>query len=344
MAVFRGRAPLRLGLAGGGTDVSPYCDLYGGAVLSATISLYAHTTITPSPDGQVHFLALDQDVHETFPTRGELPPGNRLSLHHGVYNRVVRDFMEGRPQAVTISTACDAPAGSGLGSSSTLVVSMLRTFAEMLNVPLGEYDLAHLAYQIERVDVGLHGGKQDQYAAAFGGFNFLEFHDSDYALVNPLRIKDWVISELESSIVLFFTGQSRSSAEIIEEESRNVLERNEAAIDAMHQGKKQAFLMKEALLRGQVSTMGEVMRVAWEHKKLMASSISNARIDKLYDLAMSNGAFCGKVSGAGGGGFMMFLVDPSRKLEVIRALRETRDGEVMGCHFVASGAQAWKVL
>ena len=271
MAVFRGRAPLRLGLAGGGTDVSPYCDLYGGAVLSATISLYAHTTITPSPDGQVHFVALDQEVKETFPLLSELPTGNRLSLHRGVYNRVIRDFMEGRPQAVTIATACDAPAGSGLGSSSTLVVSMLRTFAEVLSVPLGEYDLAHLAYQIERLDVGLHGGKQDQYAAAFGGFNFLEFDASDHTLVNPLRIKEQVISELEASIVLFFTGQSRSSAEIIEQESRNVREKNEVAIEAMHQTKKQAFLMKEALLRGQVSTMGEVMRIAWEQKKLMAT-------------------------------------------------------------------------
>jgi len=342
LPVFRGRAPLRLGLAGGGTDVPPYCDLYGGAVLSATISLYAHTTITQSTDGQIHFIALDQEVEETFPLSSELPPGNRLSLHRGVYNRVVRDFTEGRPQAVTIATSCDAPAGSGLGSSSTLVVSMLRTFAEVLNVPLGEYDLAHLAYEIERIDVGLHGGKQDQYAAAFGGFNFLEFDASDHTLVNPLRIKEQVISELEASIVLFFTGKSRSSAEIIEQESRNVREKNEVAIEAMHQTKKQAFLMKEALLRGQVSTMGEVMRVAWQQKKLMATSISNQRIDELYDLAMSRGAFCGKVSGAGGGGFMMFLVDPSRKLEVVRALRATQYGEVTDCNFVAGGAQAWR--
>ncbi len=320
----------------------PYCDLYGGAVLSATISLYAHTTITPSPDGKIHLCALDQGVHEVLPLCKRLSVQEGLTLHRGVYNRVVSDFAGGRPQAVTICTSCDAPAGSGLGSSSTLVVSMLRTFAEMLNVPLGEYDLAYLAYGVERVDVGLHGGKQDQYAAAFGGFNFLEFDGSEHILVNPLRIKEWVISELEASIVLFFTGKSRSSAAIIEQESRNVREKNETAIEAMHQTKKQAFRMKEALLRGQIQSMGNVMRVAWEHKKLMASNISNDKIDGLYDLAMESGAFCGKVSGAGGGGFMMFLVDPSRKLEVIRALRDTEDGEIMGCHFVASGAQAWR--
>ena len=342
MAIVRGRAPLRLGLAGGGTDVSPYCDLYGGAVLSATISLYAHTTICPSPDGQIHFIALDQQIQEDFPLMSEIPSNKGLVLHRGVYNRVVRDFTGGKPQAVTITTHCDAPAGSGLGSSSTLVVSMLATFGEMLNLPLGEYDLAHLAYEVERIDVGLHGGKQDQYAAAFGGFNFLEFGGPDHVLVNPLRVKDWVISELESSIVLFFTGKSRSSAEIIEQESRNVREKNEVAIEAMHQTKVQAFRMKEALLRGQVQIMGNVMRIAWEQKKLMASSISNSRIDNLYNLAIDEGAFCGKISGAGGGGFMMFLVDPSKKLQVIRALRTSGDGEVMNCHFVASGAQAWK--
>lgn len=316
--------------------------MYGGAVLSATISLYAHTTISDSPDGQTHFVALDQQVHESYPLMAEIPAGNRLSLHRGVYNRIVKDFASGRPQAVTIATHCDAPAGSGLGSSSTLVVSMLAAFAELLNVPLGEYDLAHLAYVVERVDVGLLGGKQDQYAAAFGGFNFLEFGGSDHVLVNPLRVKDWVISELESSIVLFFTGKSRLSAEIIEQESQNVRDGNEVAIEAMHQTKVECFRMKEALLRGQVPKMGEVMRSAWKQKKLMAADISNARIDHLYDLAVAEGAFCGKVSGAGGGGFMMFLVDPSKKLAVIRALRESGDGQVMDCHFVPIGAQAWK--
>jgi D-glycero-alpha-D-manno-heptose-7-phosphate kinase len=297
----------------------------------------------PSPDGKIHFIALDQQVHETFPLTDKIAPGNRLLLHSGVYNRLVRDFADGEPQAVTIATSCDAPAGSGLGSSSTLVVAMVRAFAEFLNQPMGEYDLAHLAYEIEREDVGLHGGKQDQYAAAFGGFNFLEFDNSNDVLVNPLRVKEWIVSELETSMVLFFTGKSRSSAAIIEEESRNVREKNEVAVEAMHQTKKQAYRMKEALLRGNVKLMGDVMRAAWEQKKLMAATISNEKIDSLYDLAMGEGAFCGKVTGAGGGGFMMFLVDPSKRLSVARALRATGEGEVMDCHFVPVGATAWRV-
>lgn len=338
----RSRAPLRLGLAGGGTDVSPYCDLFGGAVLNATIGLFAYTTIEPSADGQIHFLALDQQIEEVFPLTPVVASGNRLELHRGVYNRVVLDFNEGKPLPVRVYTSCDAPAGSGLGSSSTLVVSMLRAFAELLNAPLGEYDLAHLSYEIERKDVALHGGRQDQYAAAFGGINFMEFSGADRVLVNPLRIRESILSELEASLVLFFTGQSRSSAAIIEEESRNVKEKNEIALEAMHQTKEQAFRMKDALLRGQIGTMGDVMRAAWQQKKLMARSISNGRIDHLYDLATENGAFCGKVSGAGGGGFMMFLVDPSKKLQVMRALSTSGAGRIVDCQFVAQGASAWR--
>jgi D-glycero-alpha-D-manno-heptose-7-phosphate kinase len=339
----RSRAPLRLGLAGGGTDVSPYCDLYGGAVLNATIGLFAHTTIEPSIDGQIHFVALDQQIEEVFPLTTVIQPGNRLELHRGVYNRAVQDFNEGDPLPVTIYTSCDAPAGSGLGSSSTLVVSMLRAFAELLNAPLGEYDLAHLAYEVERRDVALHGGRQDQYAAAFGGINFMEF-GSDRILVNPLRIKESILCELEASLVLFFTGQSRSSAAIIAEESRNVEQKNEIALTAMHNTKEQAFRMKDALLRGQINTMGDVMRAAWEQKKLMARSISNSRIDHLYNLATEKGAFCGKVSGAGGGGFMMFLVEPEKKLQVMRTLSDSGDGRVVDCHFVMQGASAWRPI
>jgi D-glycero-alpha-D-manno-heptose-7-phosphate kinase len=339
----RSRAPLRLGLAGGGTDVSPYCDQFGGAVLNVTIDLYAHTTVSGSGDGRIHFIAADQRIEESFDLTTEITATNLLALHRGVYNRVVREFLHGEPLAVTITTYSDAPAGSGLGTSSTVVVSMVQAVSEYLNIPMGEYDVARLAYEIERLDLGLHGGKQDQYAATFGGFNFMEFRDTSDVLVNPLRVKDWIASEFESSLILYFTGRSRSSAAIIEEESRNVRESNMDAINAMHQTKLEAFRMKEALLRGEISKMGEVMRSAWAAKKRMASSISNPMIDELYTLACKEGAYCGKVSGAGGGGFMMFLADPSRRRQVIDALDAYGDGKIMPCHFTYSGVQSWKV-
>lgn len=340
---IRSRAPLRLGLAGGGTDVPPYCDRFGGAVLNATIDLYAYCTIQPSADGRIHFVGADVCAHESFESMPELPTGGRFALHAGVYNRIVREFNMGEPLAINMTTACDAPPGSGLGSSSTLVVAMVQAFTELLHLPMGEYDVAALAYQIERNDLALQGGKQDQYAAVFGGFNFMEFHGDGHVLVNPLRIKPSVVSELEGSLVLFHTGQSRESAAIIAEEATNVHLGNDAAISAMHSTKAEAYRMKDALLRGDIVRLGEVMQAAWDAKKRMAKSISNDRIERFYDVALRAGAYCGKVTGAGGGGFMMFLVDMTHRCTVIQALEGLGEGKVLGCHFRTEGAEAWRV-
>jgi D-glycero-alpha-D-manno-heptose-7-phosphate kinase len=220
---------------------------------------------------------------------------------------------------------------------------MVQAFADLLSLPLGEYEIARLAYVIERCDSKLHGGKQDQYAAAFGGFNFMEFNGSDDVLVNPLRIKHWIVSELESSLVLFYTGSSRDSAAIIEEESRNVEQKNADAIDAMQQSKLEALRMKECLLRGDLRKLASVMEVAWQAKKRMASRISNESIERYYELARESGAYCGKVSGAGGGGFMMFLVDPVKRLKVLETLTGQLGGVVLGCHFTEVGSESWRL-
>jgi D-glycero-alpha-D-manno-heptose-7-phosphate kinase len=340
---IRSRAPLRLGLAGGGTDVPPYCDRFGGAVLNATIDLYAYCTILPSTDEKIHFIGADMCAHESYDPAPELPTDGKFALHAGVYNRIVREFNMGEPLAISVTTACDAPPGSGLGSSSTLVVAMVQAFTEMLRLPMGEYDVAALAYQIERNDLALQGGKQDQYAAVFGGFNFMEFHGDGHVLVNPLRIKPSIVSELEGSLVLFYTGQSRDSAAIIAEEASNVHQGNDDAIAAMHRTKAEAFRMKDALLRGDIVRIGEVMQAAWDAKKRMAKSISNDRIERFYEVALRAGAYCGKVTGAGGGGFMMFLVEMTRRFAVIQALEQLGEGKVLGCHFRTEGADAWRV-
>jgi D-glycero-alpha-D-manno-heptose-7-phosphate kinase len=342
MSVVRARAPLRLGLAGGGTDVSPYCDIYGGLVLNAAIDRYAYAVIRTLDEGAVRFVATDQQLEKTWPVQTSLPLNGELDLHKGVYSHIIKNFNGGRPISLELSTFCDAPAGSGLGSSSTLVVAMIRAFAELLNLPFDDYTIANMAYQIERVDCGLQGGRQDQYSATFGGFNFMEFHAGDRAVINPLRIKNWILCELEASLVLYFTGVSRESAHIIADQSSNVKTGAVDALEAMHGIKREALAMKECLLRGDFEGLVESMRQGWENKKRSAKTVSNPHIDAIYDSAIDAGAVAGKVSGAGGGGFMWFFVPTEKRMSVVRTLKDF-GGQVSNCHFTKHGTQAWRI-
>lgn len=340
--IYRARAPLRLGLAGGGTDVSPYCDTYGGYVLNAAIDRYAYSVIKTLDEPVVRLIATDQCVESVFPVKASLPLNGELDLHKAVYNHIVQNFNSGKPIPLELSTFCDAPAGSGLGSSSTLVVAMIRAFAELLNLPLDDYTIAHMAHQIERVDCGLQGGRQDQYSATFGGFNFMEFYADERAIINPLRIKNWIICELESSLVLYFTGVSRESAHIIADQAGNVKSGAMDALEAMHGIKREALTMKECLLRGDFDGLVESMRLGWDNKKRSAKTVSNPHIDAIYDAAIQAGALAGKVSGAGGGGFMWFFVPTEKRMNVIRTLANF-GGQVSNCHFTKHGTQAWRI-
>lgn len=339
--IIRSKAPLRLGLAGGGSDVSPYSDIYGGLILNATINLYAYCTIEETNDGIISINSYDSDCHKTYPSTLQLSIDGEASLIKGVYNRVVKDFNL-PPLSFKITTYNDAPAGSGLGTSSTMVVCILKAFVEWKSLPLGDYEIAKLAYEIERKDLQLSGGKQDQFAAAFGGFNYIEFLKDDVVIVNPLKIKRWIIDELEASMLLYFTGRSRSSAAIIDEQQKNTQENNSKAIEAMHRIKQSAIDTKLALLKGDIGAFANILRDAWENKKKMAKDITNPVIQEAMDIAIQAGAKAGKVSGAGGGGFIMFVVEPTRKKEVEEALKKL-DGFVMPFNFSDGGAHGWKI-
>lgn len=340
--IIRARAPLRLGLAGGGTDVSPYCDTHGGYVLNAAIDRYAYAVIKTLDDPVVRFVATDQQAEKCKALNEPLVLNGKLDLHKAVYNHMILHYNGGKAIALELSTFCDAPAGSGLGSSSTLVVVMVCAFAELLNLPLDDYTIAQLAFKIERVDCGLRGGRQDQYSATFGGFNFMEFYADNRAVINPLRVKNWIICELEASLVLFYTGVSRESAKIIADQSGNVKAGVVDAMEAMHGIKHEALVMKECLLRGDFAGIVESMRQGWESKKRSAKTVSNPHIEEIYNSAIGAGALAGKVSGAGGGGFMMFFVPPDKRMDVIRALNRS-EGQVSNCHFTKHGTQAWRV-
>jgi D-glycero-alpha-D-manno-heptose-7-phosphate kinase len=340
--IVRARAPLRLGLAGGGTDVSPFCDQHGGFVMNVTIDKYAYATVDASPSGQVEFYAQDVGAAQILDSREVDAGPGPLQLMKGVYRRISQDYLNGAQPAIRIRSSSEAPPGSGLGSSSTMVVALVTAFAEYFGLALGEYEIAQLAYRIERNDLGLSGGKQDQYAAAFGGFNFMEFYAEDRVVVNPLRIKEWIWTELEASLVLYFTGVSRSSAKIIDEQARNVRDGRSDSLDAMHRLKVEAVQMKEALLRGDLKSLATVMQSGWLAKKQMASSITNPMIDELEALAFDNGAKAAKVSGAGGGGFMMFLCDPADRVPLVKRLKDA-GGVVYDTQFTHQGAIAWKI-
>ena len=254
--IYRSKAPLRIGLAGGGTDVSPYSDQFGGAILNATVSLSAYATLEPIEEDKIILRALDRNESETHELLQRLPINGTLDLLKGVYNRIQRDYNFPLSGFI-LSTFVDAPAGSGLGTSSTLVVAILGVFVEKYKLPLSDYEIAQYAYSIERIDLQLAGGKQDQYAATFGGVNFMEFYKGDKVIVNPLRIKPHYLNELENNLILYFTATSRESATIIKEQVKNVTNNNEKSIEAMHQLKEQAKMMKEALLQGKLMTLAK---------------------------------------------------------------------------------------
>ncbi|HUR10112.1 MAG TPA: hypothetical protein VM012_02015 [Flavitalea sp.] len=339
--IYRSKAPLRIGLAGGGTDVSPYCDLYGGAILNATVSLYAYANIQPIDENAIILHAIDRKEEERYEWNHQLPVNGKLDLLKGVYNRIQKEY--GLPlTGFKLSTYVDAPAGSGLGTSSTLVVAIIGAFAEMLRLPMGEYDIAHLAYVTERTDLGMAGGRQDQYAATFGGVNYMEFFADDKVIVNPLRIRQEYLFELENNLVLYYTATNRESARIIEKQTQNVVDKKGKPIEAMHQLKQQSIRMKEALLKGKVNDIGEILDYGFQQKRQMAEGISNDLMESIYTAARKAGATGGKISGAGGGGFMIFYCPDNTKYAVTEALNAF-GGQCRNYQFVDHGLKSWTI-
>jgi D-glycero-alpha-D-manno-heptose-7-phosphate kinase len=336
----RARAPLRLGLAGGGTDLSPYCDEHGGAILNATIDRFAYAHVFPNHTSRVLFRARDVNEEEIVAPEAEMPVREGLILHRAVYARVMKSYCGGVGLPLTLSTTIDVPAGSGLGASSALVVALIEAFRSALQLPLGEYDVARLAFEIERVDLGLAGGRQDHYAAAFGGLNYMEFLSEERVIVNPLRIRRDYLNEFESSLVIAFTGQSRRSEAIIKEQVSGLTKLNSETVTNMHELKRDATEMKVALLSGDIRRVAEILGHSWTAKKKTAVGVSNAKVEEMFDVAMKSGAWAGKVSGAGGGGFLMLMTDPENRYRLIGALNAA-GGQASAAKLTFDGAEAW---
>jgi D-glycero-alpha-D-manno-heptose-7-phosphate kinase len=333
--IIRSKAPLRISFAGGGTDVPPYSDEMGGAVLSTTINKYAWATMIPREDSLINVKSLDYDIVAKYHADQKLFYDGELDLVKAVINNM------GTKDGLDLFMHSDAPPGSGLGSSSTVVVTLVGLFQKWLNQPLTEYEIAELAYKIERQDLGIKGGKQDQYAATFGGFNYIEFN-ADSTIVNPLRIKRDILNELEYSLLLCYTGRTRLSANILKEQIDKYVKKEKASLEALDEIKNICIDMKNALLRGHLGEFGELLHKGWIHKKKLASNISNPEIDKLYETAKKYGAVGGKILGAGGGGYLLLFCDFDKK-HIIAEELENLGGQIVGFGFDFKGLQSWSV-
>jgi D-glycero-alpha-D-manno-heptose-7-phosphate kinase len=334
----RARAPLRLSFGGGGTDVSPYADTRGGCVLNATISRYVYGTLVPKSERSIGFRSFDYGTVVYWTEEAHFSFDGQMDLAKGVLKRFELDKL--RSAGFDLFVHADAPPNSGLGGSSTFTVALIGLFRELLGLPITSAGMAKLAYDIERNDVGIKGGRQDQYAAAFGGFNFMEFHGEE-VIVTPLRLSDFLINELEYNLLLCYAG-SRETQPIIENQMESAKAENAEPLAAMDRTKEIAIEMKRTLLRGDLDCFGELLHESWVHKKKTAPGITTPRIDELYEEAQKAGAIGGKITGAGGGGHLL-LYCPFNKRHIVRERLSAMGTRATDFRFDASGMQTWRV-
>jgi D-glycero-alpha-D-manno-heptose-7-phosphate kinase len=334
--LYRAKAPLRVSFAGGGTDVAPFPEREGGLVLSATINRYAHGILRPRTDGRVSLESLDLGTALEYGAQDPIEYDGQLDLVKAAIQRVAA-LDEARGIDLFLHTA--APPGSGLGASSALMVSLIGMLRDFHRLALTDYEIADLAWEVERLDLGLKGGLQDQYAATFGGFNFIEFHP-DGVIVNPLRIPRTTIDELEANLLLCFTGTTRAGDRIIDDQTSRYESSHRDTLEGLRVQKELASAMKDALLRGKLTDFGELLGTAWSYKKRMSPRISTPLVDEAYQEALDHGALGGKITGAGGGGFMLFYCRPGCRHRVAERMRQVGLQETEFA-FEPEGLRSW---
>jgi D-glycero-alpha-D-manno-heptose-7-phosphate kinase len=333
--IIRSKAPLRISFGGGGTDVSPYREEKGGATLSATIDKYTYCTLATRSDNSIIVKSLDYDTLIKYHTNDKLLYDGKLDLVKATIKMLqVKDGLE-------LFLHSDAPPGSGLGTSSALVVALVGAFKHWLRLPLTNYERAELAYHIEREEAGIKGGKQDQYASTFGGFNFIEF-SSETTIVNPLRIKMDTINELQYRLMLCYTGKTRLSEGIIDDHVSNYTQAKGDVVQALDKTKQLAIAMKNTILLDKVDDFGQLLHEAWCAKKKFSVKVTNPNIDELYEVARRNGAIGGKLLGAGGGGYLLLLCEFDKR-HIMAEKLEKAGGKIANFTFDLQGIQSWEV-
>jgi D-glycero-alpha-D-manno-heptose-7-phosphate kinase len=335
--LIRARAPLRISFAGGGTDLSPFAEDHGGLVLNATINRYAYATLRFPEEQGVMVTSLDYRDRAHYPPDEPFILDGKFDLVKACLQRLHATPEQG---GIELYLETEAPPGSGLGSSSALVVAVVGALRTWRHMGLDAYEIAHLAWEIERQDVGVPGGLQDQYAAAFGGFNFIEFRGHGEVVVNPLRIDPRVIRELQYNLLLFYTGRPRESMHMIERQIAGYVAGQAGVVDATMRIKELTVAAKDAILTARLDDLGEILDEEWTQKRRTAEGVSTPHIEEMYDEARKLGALGGKVSGAGGGGYM-FLYCPFDRKPAISARLVELGAELVPMAFEPEGLHCW---
>jgi D-glycero-alpha-D-manno-heptose-7-phosphate kinase len=311
------RSPVRISFGGGGTDLPAYYEKYGGAVLSAAINKYFYTVLQKRSDGKIQVISSDLRAVETWKDIARMSvKGTELEIPFSVLKEM------GCNVSVNLFLASEIPPGTGLGSSASVCVNVLKTLAAYLHIPLSKYDLAEKAFYIARTILEKPVGKQDEYAAAFGGLNYITFNADGSTLVEPVDLDMALLRELQASLMLFFTGASHHSWTILQEQERSTQREQRVAIDSLQEIGGLPGRMRTALRGGDLQTFGTLLHEGWEAKKRVSSKISNPLIDQMYEVARQNGALGGKITGAGGGGFLMLLCKEQQQPAVHKALTQ----------------------
>lgn len=327
------RSPVRISFAGGGTDLPSYYERFGGAVVSAAINKHFYTVLQKRGDGKIQIISADLRTVETWEDIARMQVrGHALEIPLAV----LKEF--GREISVNLFLASEIPPGTGLGSSASVCVNLTKILASYSHISLSKYELAERAFYIARSVLGRPVGKQDEYASAFGGLNFISFQPDGTTDVEPLNLEPELARELQSSLLLFFTGASHHSWSILEEQEKSARRGENNTVEYLHEIRNLTEPMKKALLGGELREFGLLLHEGWNIKKRLSSKISNDRIDELYNTAIRNGALGGKITGAGGGGFLLLFCPQHRHREVREALVGLGARE-MGFEFDFQGTQ-----
>jgi D-glycero-alpha-D-manno-heptose-7-phosphate kinase len=324
---------VRVSFAGGGTDLPAYYERYGGAILSTSINKYFYTILSRRDDNYVQIISSDLRAMEHWQDIAKMTvKGSSLELPLAVLKHL------GRNVSVNLFLASEIPPGTGLGSSAAVCVNLVKALTTYLHIATSKYDIAERAFTIAREMLDKPVGKQDEYAAAFGGLNFIKIDPDGTTHVEPLDVPRDVKRELGQNLMLFFTGTARDSREILREQETSTQDQRGQTIVALHTIKKLADQMRRALCRGELNDFGHLLDDAWMAKKQVSNKISNSGIDRVYQLAKEEGALGGKITGAGGGGFLLLYCEQAHQQSVRQALaaHELRE---MRFEFESEGAR-----